>query len=157
MLDAEKHECEPLARKVIVGAVLPWVLLIAFPVYVWAGGWEIGFLHTAVVVAWSLLLSDAVLIRFRKLPFTCSFPLFQQHSIVTLLGCVFAFFLFAVVTPQFEAWAFAEPVRMIMLVPFAAVAWYVPRYIRRNDLDVEKRMIFEETPTHAVEILQLGE
>jgi hypothetical protein len=157
MLDAEKHECEPLAKKVILGAVLPWVLLIALPVYVWAGGWEVGFLHTAVVVAWSLLLTGIVLIRFRKLPFTCSFPLFQQHSIVTLLGCVFAFFLFAVVTPQFEAWAFSEPMRMTVLVPFAAAAWYVPRHIRRNDLDVEKRMIFEEGPTHAVEILQLGD
>jgi hypothetical protein len=157
MLDAEKHECEPLARKVMLAAVQPWVVLISFPVYVWAGGWEIGVLHTAVVVIWSVLLTDAVLIRFRKLPFTCSFPLFQQHSIVTLLGCVFGFFMFAVITPQFESWALAEPVRMIALVPCAAAAWYGPRYIRRTDLDIEKRMIFEEVPTRAVELLQLGE
>jgi hypothetical protein len=157
MLDAEKHECEPLARKVMLAAVQPWVVLISFPVYVWAGGWEIGVLHTAVVVIWSVLLTDAVLVRFRKLPFTCSFPLFQQHSIVTLLGCVFGFFMFAVITPQFESWALAEPVRMIALVPCAATAWYGPRYIRRTDLDIEKRMIFEEVPTRAVEILQLGE
>jgi len=157
MLDAEKHECEQLARKVILISVLPWVLLISFPIYAYLGGWVVGCLHTVVVVTWSLLLTDAVLIRFRKLPFACSFPLFQQHSIVTLLGCVFGFFLFAVVTPQLEAWAFADPVRMIVFVPLAAVAWYIPRHIRRNALDVEKEMIFEEAPTRAVEVLQLGD
>jgi hypothetical protein len=102
MLNAEKHECEPLARKVMLVSVLPWLLVISFPIYACFGGWVIGCLHTLVVVTWSLLLTNAVLIRFRKLPFTCSFPLFQQHSIVTLLGCLFGFFLFAVVTPQVD-------------------------------------------------------
>jgi hypothetical protein len=157
MLNAEKHECEPLARKVMLVSVLPWVLLIWLPIYAYFGGWGIGCLHTLIVAVWSLLLTDAVLIRFRKLPFTCSFPLFQQHSIVTLLGCVFGFFLFAVVTPQMEAWALVEPVRMIVFVPLAAVAWYVPHHIRQNALDVEKELIFEEAPTRAVEVLQLGD
>lgn len=157
MLDAEKHECEPLARKVILVSVLPWALLVSFPIYAYLGGWTVGCLHTLIFVAWSLLLTDAVLIRFRKLPFTCSFPLFEQHSIVTLLGCVFAFFLFAVVTPQVESWAFVEPARMILFVPLAAVGWYVPRHIRHTALDVERALIFEEAPTRAVEVLQLGD
>jgi hypothetical protein len=157
MLDAEKHECEPLARRVMLASVLPWVLLISFPIYAYFGGWVIGGLHTAVVVAWSVLLTEVVLIRFRKLPFTCSLPLFQQHSIVTLLGCVFGFFLFAVITPQMEEWAFADPVRMIVFIPLIAAAWYVPRHIRQNAMDVEKELLFEETQTRAVEVLQLGD
>jgi hypothetical protein len=157
MLNAERHECEPLARQVLLVSVLPWVLLISFPIYAYFGGWVIGCLHTLVVVAWSLLLTNAVLIRFRKLPFTCSFPLFQQHSIVTLLGCVFGFFLFAAVTPQMESWAFLEPLRTIVFIPLAAVAWYVPRHIRQNAMDVERALIFEEAPTRAVEVLQLGD
>jgi hypothetical protein len=157
MLNAEKHECEPLARKVILVSVLPWVLLISFPIYVYLAGWLAGCLHTLIVVAGSLVLTDAMLIGFRKLPFTCSFPLFQQHSIVTLLGCFFGFFLFAVVTPQMESWALVEPVRMIMFIPLAAVAWYVPHHIRHNAMDVEKALIFEEAPTRAIEVLQLGD
>ncbi len=157
MLNTEKHECEPLARKVMLMSVLPWLLLISFPIYAYFGGWVVGCLHTLVVVTWSLLLTNAILIRFRKLPFTCSFPLFQQHSIVTLLGCVFGFFLFAVVTPQVEAWAFIEPVRMIVFVPVAAAVWYVPHRIRQNAVDVERALIFEESPKRAVEILQLGD
>ena len=157
MLNTEKHECEPLARKVMLVSVLPWALLISFPIYAYLGGWVIGCLHTLVVVTWSLLLTNAILIRFRKLPFTCSFPLFQQHSIVTLLGCVFGFFLFAVATPQVEAWAFIEPVRMLVFGPVAAAAWYVPRRMRQNAVDIERELIFEEVPTRAVEVLQLGD
>jgi hypothetical protein len=157
MLNAEKHECEPLARKVMLVSVMPWVLLVFPPIFAYFGGWMVACLHTLIVVTWSLLLSDAVLIRFRKLPFTCSFPVFQQHSIVTLLGCVFGFFLFAVVTPQLESWAFVEPVRMIVFVPLAAVGWYVPHHIRQNAVDVERALIFEEAPTRAVEVLQLGD
>ncbi len=157
MLDAEKHECEPLARKVILVSVLPWVLLISFPIYAYVGGWLVGCRHTLVVVTWSLLLTDVVLIRFRKLPFTCSFPFFQQHSIVTLLGCVFGFFLFAVATPQLESWAFSDPVRMVVFVPLAAVAWYIPRHIRQNAMDVERELIFEEVPTRTIEVLRLGD
>lgn len=157
MLDGEKHECESLAKKALLASVLPWVLLIAFPVYAWAGGWAVGGLHTIVVIVWSVILTDLVLIRFRKLPFTCSFPLFQQHSIVTLLVCVMGFILFAVLTPQFEAWASFEPLRMTLMVPLAAAAWCVPRYIRSHELDVEKQMIFEAASVRTVEVLHLEE
>jgi hypothetical protein len=156
-LDAQKHECEPLARKVILLSVLPWVLLICFPIYAYLGGWMVGCMHTLIIVTWSLLLTNAVLIGFRKLPFTCSFPVFQQYSIVTLLGCVFGFFLFAVITSQVESWAFVEPVRMTVFIPLVAVAWYVPRHIRQNAMEIEKELIFEEAPTRAVEVLQLGD
>jgi hypothetical protein len=157
MLDADKHECEPLARRVILVSVLPWVLMISFPIYAYFGGWVVGCLHTVVVATWSLLLTDTVLIRFRKLPFTCSFPLFQQHSIVTLLGCVFGFLLFAVLTPQFESWALSDSIRMAGIAPVVAVVWYVVSRIRNNTMEIERTLIFEEAPTRAIEVLQLGD
>jgi hypothetical protein len=157
MLDTEEHDCQPLARKVILVSVLPWVVLLSFPVYAYFAGWLLATLHTLIVVTWTFLLTDVLLIHFRKLPFTCSFPVFQQHSIVTLLACVFGFFLFAVVTPRMESWAFFDPARMFLFAPLAAVAWYVPRYIRHNSMDIEKQLIFEEAPTRAVELLQLGD
>jgi hypothetical protein len=157
MLDTEKHECEPLARKVMLASVLPWVLLVSLPVYGYVAGWTAACLHTLLVVVWSVLLTNVTLIRFRKLPFTCSFPLFQQHSIVTLLGCVFGFFIFAVVTPQFESWALSDPVRMIGFVPLAALGWFFPHRFRKNAMDNEKEMIFDELPASTVEVLQLGD
>ena len=157
MLDAGKHECEPMARKVILTSVLPWVGLIAFPIYAYFAGWIVGLLHTGLILTWSVLLTNAVLVRFRKLPFTCSFPLFQQHSIVTLLGWIMAFLAFAILTPEFESWALLDPIRMIGFIPIAAVAWYIPRRIRQNTMDIEKQLIFEEAPPQAVEVLQIGD
>jgi hypothetical protein len=157
MLDAGKHECEPMARKVILIFALPWVVLIAFPVYAYFAGWMVGLLHTALIVTWCILLTNAVLVRFRKLPFTCAFPLFEQHSIVTLLGWAMAFLAFAIVTPEFESWALLEPIRMIGFIPLASAAWYVPRRIRQNTMEIEKQLIFEEVPTRAVEVLHIGD
>jgi hypothetical protein len=163
-LDPEKHECQSLARKVILTTVLPCVLL-TLPAYFYFAGWIVGLLHTVLVVAWSILLTDAVLVRFRKLPFTCSLPTFRQHSIVTLLACVMAFFLFAVVTPQMESFAFSSSIstsisNLVWITGFllvALLAWYVPRRIQQDDLQIEKNLIFEEIPARAVEVLQLSD
>jgi hypothetical protein len=76
---------------------------------------------------------------------------------VTLLAGVMAFFLFAVVTPEIESSALANPIWMAVFIPIAAVAWYIPHRIRRETMDHERILIFEEAPTRAVEVLQLGD
>ena len=157
MVDPEKQECEPLARKVILILVLPWLLLIAFPAYVYVDGWVVACIHTLLVATWAVLLTNIVLIRFHKLPFTCTLPLFKQHSFVTLLSVGFGFLLYAVSTPEFESSALSEPVRLIGLVPLAAVAWYIPHHLAKNTIDIEKRVIFEESPTQTIEALRLGD
>jgi hypothetical protein len=157
MLDSEKPECEPLAKKMILILVLPWIVLVLFPVYGYLEGVVPGLLHAMLALTWTVLLTNTLLIRFRKVPFTCSRPLFQQHSVVLLLGCVLAFFIFAVVTPQIESWALADPVRMIAFIPVAAVAWYVPRYLTKSTMETDTKLIFEESPARTIEVLQLGE
>jgi len=141
---------------VMLVSTLPGAFLV-FPVYAYTGGVLPGLLHAALVAAWSVLLINAILLRFRKLPFTCSFPPFRQHSIVTLLAGVMAFFLFAVVTPAIESSALANPAWMAIFLPIAAVAWYIPHRIRRETMDHERILIFEEVPSRAVEVLQLGD
>jgi hypothetical protein len=157
LLDWKRHDCQAMARKLILISVAPGLLLIALPAYCWLGGWWAGILHTLVVGVWSILLTDAVLIRFRKMPFTCSLPLFQQHSIVILLLCAMGFFFFAVLMPEFEAWALPEPLRLIGLIPVAAIAWYIPHRIRQNALEIERALIFEEVPTRGFEVLSIAE
>jgi len=157
MLDRDGEECEPLARRVILILVLPWLLAIGFPAYVYLEGWVIACLHTLLAVTWSVLLTNIVLIRFRKLPFTCTLPVFKQHSFVTLLSVCFGFLLYAVSTPEFESTALAEPLRMISLLPVAAVMWYIPHYLAKNTIEIERKLIFEEAPTQAIEALRLGD
>ena len=134
--------------------VLPWLLIVTFPVYAYLEGWVVAGLHTLLVTTWAVLLTNIVLIRFHKLPFTCTLPVFKQHSFVTLLSVCFGFLLYAVSTPEFEASALAEPVRMISLVPVAVVAWYIPHRLAKNTIDIEKKLIFEEPPPRTVEGLR---
>jgi hypothetical protein len=157
MIDPDRQESESLARRAILILTLPWLLLISFPVYAYLEGWLVAGLHTLLVVAWTVLLTNIILIRFRKIPFTCTLPLFKQHSFVTLLSCCFGFLLYAMSTPEFESSALAEPVRMLSLAPAALVMWYIPHYLAKNANEIERRLIFEESPTQTIEALRLGD
>jgi hypothetical protein len=46
---------------------------------------------------------------------------------------------------------------MLSLVPVAAVAWYIPRYLGKNTIELERKLIFEETAVRTVEGLRLSE
>ncbi len=157
MLDADGTECEPLARRVILTAVLPWILPLTFVAYVYLEGVMVASLHTFLVLSWAVLLTNILLVRFRKVPFTCSLPVFKQHSIVILISFGFGFLIYAVSTPEFESSALLEPVRLLTLVPVAAVAWYVPRYLGKNTIDLERKLIFEESAVRTVEGLRLSD
>ena len=157
MVDPDRQECESLARRVILIFVLPWLLAISLPVYAYLEGWKVATLHTLLVVLWAVLLTNIVLIRFRKIPFTCTLPVFKQHSFVTLLSCCFGFLLYSVSTPEFESSALREPLRLLGLGPVVAVTWYIPHHLAKSAIDIEKRLIFEEAPTQTIEALRLGD
>ena len=84
-------------------------------VYWW--GWAAGWLHTALITSWSLLLADILLVRFRKVPFTCSYPPFRHSVIVVAIYCILGFFAFVVLTSRMEYWALLEPALMFLFVP----------------------------------------
>ena len=157
LLDADGQESEPLARRVILVSILPWVLVVTFGLYFYLEGAAIAALHTGLVLVWSVLLTNVLLIRFRKLPFTCSLPVFKQHSIVILIAFCFGYLLYAGSTPEFEASALREPLRILELLPLVLVAWYLPRHFAKNAIEIERRMIFEESATRTVEGLRLSE
>jgi hypothetical protein len=137
--------------------VLPWLVFLAFPAYVYIEGWVVASQHTLLVMTWTVLLTNIVLTRFRKVPFTCTLPVFKQHSFVVVLSVGFGFLLYAVSTPEFESSALVEPLRMITLIPIAAIAWYIPHRLDKSAIDSERRIIFEESATQAVEMLRLGD
>ena len=157
MLDAERQECEPLARKVMLAAVLPWVLGIALPIYAYLEGWRVASLHTLLVLSWAVLLMNISLIRFRKMPFTCGIPVFKQHSIVILIAFCFGYLIYVGSTAEFEAGALVQPLRMLGALPAALVAWFVPRYLGKNTIAIERKLIFEEAAVRTVQGLGLSE
>jgi hypothetical protein len=156
-LDPNQRECGPLATRVILMSILPWIAIATFAIYFRLEGFLVALLHTAVAVSWSYLLTKVVLARFRKLPFTCSLPVFKQHSIVILIAFCFGFLIYVGSTADFETSALASPIRMLWLLPVAGIAWYIPRYLEKSTIDLERKLIFEETSTRSVELLRLSE
>jgi hypothetical protein len=132
-------------------------LVLAFPIYSYLEGFTVASLHTLLVITWTILLTNILLVRFRKLPFTCTLPLFKQHSIVILISFVFGFLIYALSTPEFESSALQQPMRMLTLVPVALVAWLIPHYLTKNTPEIDRKLIFEESPTRTIELLQLGD
>lgn len=157
MVDPSGQEGMALARKVILIAVLPWIAAITFGLYVYAEGIAVAALHTVLVVVWTTLLTNVLLIRFRKLPFTCTPPVFKQHSIVILVSFCFGYLVYAVSTPDFESSALTEPLRMLTLLPVVGVVWYLPHYFAKNTIEIDRKLIFEETAVRTVEVLRLSE
>jgi hypothetical protein len=157
MMDSDRQESEPLARKVILLTVVPPIVVIVLPIYTYAAGVVVASLHVLLVGTWAVLLTNVVLLRFRKLPFTCTLPAFKQHSIVIVVTLCFGYLLYAVSTPEFESAALGEPLRILEFLPAAAVAWYVPHSLGKNTTELDRKLIFEESGTRTVEVLRLSE
>jgi hypothetical protein len=157
LIDRDRQECKVLARNVILSIALPLVIIAAFPASAYFTSLRIAFLHTAVVATWTVLLTNIVLLRFRKLPFTCTLPIFKQHSIVILLSFCFGYLIYAVSIPEFESSALLEPVRLLGMVPVIAIAWLVPRFLAGSAPEIERNVIFEESAGRNFELLRLSE
>lgn len=156
-LDRDRQESGELARRVIFLSVLPCVVGITFPVYWYLRGVGIALMHTFFVLIWAVLLTDLLLIRFRKLPFACTLPVFKQHSIVILLGFCFGYLIYGLSLAEFESRALLEPVRFFSILPMIAIVWIIPRYFARNAIELDRRLMFEEAAARTVELLRLGE
>jgi hypothetical protein len=154
-VDRVRHECIPLARKVMLSFILPWVVAIALPLYGYLWGWRVGLVQMIIVPIWSLLLAETLLLRFRKIPFTCSYPPFRDSAVVLVLFYVLGFFVFVVLTSNLEHWALLKPVLMVSFIIIAVVAGYALSRLRREIGEIDKELIFEEKAPVAFELLDL--
>lgn len=158
LLDSERHECKASARQIIFLAIVPPVILVALPAYVDLGGWTAALLHILLVLTWAAVLTEALLFRFRKVPFTCALPVFRQHAPVGVILGALAFVFFAFVTSDFEHWALARPIRMLVFLPWPAGILGLLRYFEGDVRDVDRRLVFEEAPQSVFDgLLRLNE
>jgi hypothetical protein len=155
-LDKTVHECIPLTRRVLLTFILPWVLGAVFPVSAYLWGWTAALLHTALITIWSALLAGVLLVRFRKVPFACSYPPFRDSAIVVVLSYILGFLAFVVLTSQLEYWALLDPALMLLFVPIIFGTWYALHRFQQETVDIDKQLIFEEKQSVAFEVLDLG-
>ncbi len=148
-LDPGQQKARPIARRVLLLFSLPWLAPAAFISVLVFWGWTTALLHVAILIACTILLVEAVLIRFRKIPFTCSYPPFQSHSALILVAYLFGFLFFTDYLPQMEHWSLVNPWQAIVFVPLLAAALLGLRQYRKQMLDMDKQLIFEEPSPNA--------
>lgn len=150
----DANECVGLARKIMLTFLTPVVAAVLL-VYGFRLSWRIGVIHAAIVAAVSMLLIEILLVRFRKIPFTCSAPHFKSNVLVSVFFYVLGFVLFTSWIPIAEEWAFGDPIWYAPLIAALAAIWLAVERYRGELTYVDKRLIFEEQPEMAVERLDL--
>ena len=90
-------------------------------------------------------LNGDLIANFRKIPFTCPYPQFESTSGLILVAYLFGFFIFTDYLPQLEHWAFPQPIRALVLIPFLAAGFAAIHIRRRQLLDMDKTLIFSES------------
>jgi hypothetical protein len=144
-LDPSQQDARPIARRVLLFFSLPWLAPAAFLSVLFFWGWRIALLHTTILVGCTILLVETVLIRFRKIPFTCSYPPFQSHSGLIFVAYFFGFLFFTDYLPQMEHWSLLNPWQVIWFVPLLIAVFLALRQYRKQMLDMDKQLIFDES------------
>lgn len=88
-------ETPGLALRVMLSSALLWIFPVMFPVCLHFWGWKVAVLHTILTTIWVVSLSEILLVRFAKLPFTCRYPAFRHSAVVVVLAYGLGYFAFA--------------------------------------------------------------
>jgi hypothetical protein len=154
-LAKDTRECVSLTQRAMLVFVIPWVVVMVFPICAYVWDWRIAALHAAFVALWSWVLTQVLLLRFRKLPFTCSFPPFRHSAIVMALSYVLGFFVFVAVLSNLEYQALLHPLFAIVIFLCVPGARYVLFHLRAEIAEFDKQLIFEERGTVGYDWLDL--
>jgi hypothetical protein len=145
-LSPDEQQARPIARRVLLVLTLPWLIPLCFVPTLIFFGWTSAVLHSAILAVSTMLLAEIVLLKFRKIPFTCSYPPFESNSGVILVAYLFGFFVFTDHVPRMEHWSLTDPVGAVSFIVLFAIAFAGVYAYRKQMLDMDKRLIFEETP-----------
>ncbi|HEX3684805.1 MAG TPA: hypothetical protein VHU83_19870 [Bryobacteraceae bacterium] len=146
---------DTIARRFLLWAILPWEVLVVGGVTAQRFGWVIAGEHVATLAIMTVLLIDAVLIGFHKIPFTCSKQLETRQLLLRISTCVLGVLVVVPMLAQFERWMLQQPARFAVLAALSAGAWYALRRHKRGMLPAEHTVIFEEQSSAALELLKL--
>ena len=144
-MDPNTLQTRPIARKILLTfSLTPLVPLCFFSSYVL---WDLAtaLTHTVIFAACTIAFVEVLLLRFRKIPFTCSYPPFQSHSALVFVAYLFGFLFFTSYLPELELWTLSDPWRPILFLPLLAIPFAFIHFYRKQMLDMDKHLIFEES------------
>ena len=156
VLDPDRHESEAVARNVSLAVVVLAVVLPALAVYWALWDWRVAALHAIYVLCLSLMLIEGLLVGFRKIPFTCSFPPFRNHVVMLALLGIIGYSFFSGSGSEIEHWMMVRPIRFWWLVPAAAASYDILRRLRNEIAPVDASLIYRDQPPALVTTLGLS-
>ncbi len=145
-IDPNALQTRTIARKVLLTFSLAPLVPLCFvsSLLLWSFGTAL--LHTVIFTCCTIAIVELLLMRFRKIPFTCSYPPFQSHSALLFVAYLFGFLLFTSYLPELELWSLADPWRAVVFLPLLAAIFFAIHFYRKQMLDMDKHLIFEEIP-----------
>jgi hypothetical protein len=138
------EQSRPVARKVLLTFSLGWIAPLCFLYSTLLWGWLTALLQTAVLIGCSAVFVEVLLVRFRKIPFTCSYPAFQSHSALVLVAYLMGFVAFAIYIPQVVQWSLVTRWGAAGFIPVVLLSLGGLRKFRKQMLDMDKQLVFEE-------------
>lgn len=148
-------EAAVLAGKTIFVLLLPMTIVLS-AMFALRWGGAVGVLQFGVLAVLSATLVAVVVLQFRKLPFTCAKAGFRQSVIVKVLLCVLGALAFAMLPAAIEHWALIEPLGLLVLVPLVALVWWGTWAGRSAQLDLDRRIQFQDAAQSDFELLNLS-
>jgi hypothetical protein len=143
-LDRNEHEGRAIARRVLLVFSLAWIAPGTFIVTAYFWGMKIGTLHTVAVILSTAALVEALLVKYRKAPFTCTPPTFKRNAGLVVAGYVFGFVFFSDYLAQLDGWSLTRPWRAMWFVLLLASVVAAIHFYRKQMLEMDKELIFEE-------------
>ena len=154
-IDAGAGESVALGRALAWTILAPLLIVLCVPAYAYGWGWQVALLHLGYLGVMTWLLVETMIVRLRKIPFTCSLPVFKENAFVVLFLLFLGFYLFVRAGAFLEYVAFVDPLRAIIPGMVLGGWWLAIRQYRKNLLEMDKEIIFEEGPVEAVQLLDL--
>ncbi|HKW32355.1 MAG TPA: hypothetical protein VJN92_05095 [Candidatus Acidoferrum sp.] len=143
-LDRERHEARPIARRVLLFVSLSWLAPACFLATLVLWGWTTALLHTTILILCTVVLVEVLLLKFRKIPFTCPYPSFKSHSGLIGVAYLFGYVFFTYYLPQLEEWSLSGPGRIIWFAPLLLTVLGGIHFYRKQMLDMDKELVFED-------------
>jgi len=133
-----------VARRVLLTFSLGWIAPLCFLYSTLLWGWLTALLQTSLLIACSTAFVEVLLVKFRKIPFTCSYPAFQSNSPLVLVAYLIGFVIFAIYIPQLVQWSLVTRWGAAVFIPLVLLGLLGLRQFRKQMLDMDKQLIFEE-------------
>jgi hypothetical protein len=143
-IEPEGEQPRRVARRVLLTFSLGWIAPLCFVYSALLWGWLTALLQTAILIACSAVFTEVFLAKFRKIPFTCTYPAFQSSSPLVLVAYLIGFAILAMYIPRIVQWCVVTRWGAAIFIPLVLLILAGLRQFRKHMLDMDKQLIFEE-------------